>query len=56
MEYKIEGNDRIERSRASAAGQNKTPRKIGAASPKVIVEEHHQPVHYTMQHTQGGKQ
>jgi hypothetical protein len=24
MEYKIEGNDGIERSRANAAGQNKT--------------------------------
>jgi hypothetical protein len=53
MEYKIEGNDGTERSRANAAGQNKIQRKIGAASPKVMVEEYHRPVPQIVHHTQG---
>jgi hypothetical protein len=56
IEYKIEGEDGIVRSPANAASQNKIRRKIGAASPKVIIEKHHWPVLHIVQHTRGGSE
>ncbi|KAJ7796416.1 hypothetical protein B0H13DRAFT_1934590 [Mycena leptocephala] len=52
IEYKIEGEDGIERSPTNATSQNKIQRKFGAgaASPKVI-EENHRPVPHIAQHT-----
>jgi hypothetical protein len=54
IENKIEGGDGIVRSPANTASQNKIQRKIGAASPKVIIEKHHWPVLNIVQHTRGG--